>query len=128
MNWLTLHHRFSAAAAGLLLAAAARGQSMAPRLEAGLPGPSLTLSTNWWNTEITSAPVDPASGAFIAYINNGSPRPLHPDLGGTLGDGVSIYGFPYIVVDSGQAKKTVQFIEPSESDGVDHSTETSFPF
>ncbi|HTR02473.1 MAG TPA: S-layer homology domain-containing protein [Thermoanaerobaculia bacterium] len=119
---------FSAAAALTLAAARAGGQPMAPRLEAGLPGPTLTLPTNWWNTDVSAAPVDGGSAAFIAYIDNGSPRPLHPDFGGTQDDGISIYGFPYVVVDASQPKKTVQFDQADESDGVDHSTETSYPF
>ncbi|HYX21060.1 MAG TPA: hypothetical protein VFA98_09490, partial [Thermoanaerobaculia bacterium] len=128
MNSLTRGATFLARAALLLLAAAAAAQTMPPRLEAGLPGPSLADATNWWGTDVTAAPVDGGSDAFIAYINNGSPRPLHPDFGGTLPDGVSIYGFPYAVVDGSQSKKTVQFAQPDESDGVDHSTQTSYPF
>jgi hypothetical protein len=112
-------------AAGAALAAAA----MAPRLETSPPGPlPLFPATHWWNTDISAAPVDPGSAGFIAYVNDGEPQPLHPDFGGTLDDEVSIYGFPYIVVDGAQTKMTVQFDEPEESDGVDHSTETSFPF
>ncbi|HEY1435415.1 MAG TPA: hypothetical protein VGG65_08575, partial [Thermoanaerobaculia bacterium] len=120
---------FAAVLCGALVSGAASGQSMAARLEAGLPGPlPLAPATNWWNTDISAAPVDGGSGGFIAYINNGGSRPLHPDFGGTLDDGISIYGFPYIVVDGAQAKKTVQFDQADESDGVDHSTQTSFPF
>ncbi len=126
MKTLTLRTIFSAA--GVLACAAAPGQTMPPRLESGLPGSGLTLPTNWWATEVTSAPVDSGSDGFIAYINNGSPRPLHPDFGGTLDDGIGIYGFPFIVVDGSQAKKTVQFDQADESDGVDHSTQTSYPF
>ncbi len=103
--------------------------SMAPRLEASPPGPlPLFPATNWWNTDISAAPVDPGSDDFIDYVNDGEPQPLHPDFGGTLDDEISIYGFPYIVVDGAQTKRTVQFDQPEESDGVDHSTETSFPF
>jgi hypothetical protein len=102
---------------------------MAPRLEASVPGPlPLFPATNWWNTDVSAAPVDPGSDDFIDYVNDGPPQPLHPDFGGTLGDGVSIYGFPYIVVDGAQPRKAVQFDESEESDGVDHSTDTSFPF
>jgi hypothetical protein len=126
---LTVRARFfSAALVALLSGAVSAAQTMTPRLEGGLPGPDLRRTTNWWDTDVSAAPVDPGSDAFVAYINNGSPRPLHPDFGGTLADGVSIYGFPYIVVDGNQPLLTVQFAEPSESDGVDHSTETSYPF
>lgn len=128
MKTLTLRARFlTAALLGALAAHGASAQAMAPRLEAGLPGPPpLGLATNWWNTDISAAPVAAGSAGFIAYI--GSAQPLHPDFGGTLADGVSIYGIPYIVVDASQPKKTVQFAQPGESDGVDHSTQTSYPF
>jgi hypothetical protein len=54
---------------------------------------------------------------------------MHPDFGGEVDPGsTEIYGFPYIVVDGTQRKKTVQFDFSDESDGVDHDTDTSFPF
>ncbi len=107
----------------------AAAQGIAPRLEAAVPGPlPLLPPTNWWNVDVSAAPVDAGSDGFLGYIDAQGVRPLHPDFGGTLPDGMSIYGFPYIVVGAGQTKRTVEFVEPSESDGVDHSTETSFPF
>ena len=75
------------------VAGAIGAQNMTPRLEGGLPGPNLTRATNWWSTDVSSAPADSGSAGYIAYINNGSPRPLHPDFGGTLDDGIPIYGF-----------------------------------
>jgi len=77
---------------------------------------------------VSAAPVDAGSAGFIGYVNNGATRHLHPDFGGTLADGVSIYGFPFIVVDGNQPKKTVQFAEPGESDGVTHPGDVSYPF
>ena len=51
---------------------------------------------NWWNLDIRSAPVDANSAAYIAFINNGGTRRLHPDFGGTESTGsVPIYGMPY---------------------------------
>ena len=71
----------------------------------------------------------PPRAAFITFINNGSTRRLHPDFGGEASPGsVAIYGFPYIVVDGTQPKKTVQFNYSDESDGVNHTTDQSFPF
>ena len=101
-----------------------------PVANGALPGPfPLFPATNWWNLDVTSAPVDPNSAAFISFINNGGTRRLHPDFGGDVSPGsVEIYGMPYIVVDGTQPKKTVQFAYSDESDGVDHSTDTSFPF
>src|SRR5262245_18128867 len=82
---------------------------------------------NWWNADIPNAPLDSASASFIAFINNGSTRRMHPDFGGDAGP-VQIYGFPYIVVDSAVPLRAVQFQYDSQSDGVNHTTRTSFPF
>ena len=54
---------------------------------------------------------------------------MHPDFGGDVSPGsVQIYGFPYAVVDSAVTLKTVQFQYSDESDGVNHTTDQSFPF
>jgi hypothetical protein len=54
---------------------------------------------------------------------------MHPDFGGDVTPGsVQIYGFPHAVVDGTLAKQTVQFDYADESDGVDHTTNKSFPF
>src|SRR5262249_24131777 len=80
-----------------------------------LPGPlPLFPPTNWWNLDISSAPVDPSSASFITFVGPG--RGLHPDFGGDAGP-VQIYGFPYAVVNSSQAKKAVWFQYWYESDG-----------
>lgn len=84
---------------------------------------------NWWNVDISNAPVDTNSANFISFIGNGTNPRLHPDFGGINEDEVDgIYGIPYVVVDSTQPKKVVQFDYSDESDGVDHNTDTSFPF
>ncbi len=95
-----------------------------------LPGPlPLFPANNWWNLDITTAPVDPSSASYIAFINNGSTRRMHPDFGGDVSPGsVAIYGYPYLVVSGTTPKKTVQFQYSTESDGVDHTTNQSFPF
>ena len=65
---------------------------------AALPGPLLPAD-NWWNQDVSQAPVDARSAQFIAFINNGGTRRLHPDFGGYESPGsVNIYGFPYVVV------------------------------
>jgi hypothetical protein len=93
-----------------------------------LPGPlPLFPGDNWWNLDISSAPVDPASAGYISFI--GPTRGMHPDFGGNVSPGgVEIYGFPYAVVDSAVTLKTVQFQYSDESDGVNHTTDQSFPF
>jgi hypothetical protein len=84
-------------------------------------------ANNWWNTDVSNAPLDANSANFITFIG-GSGRSLHPDFGGDAGGG-DVYGFPFIVVDGSQTKKTVTFTDfGSQSDGVDHVTHQSFPF
>src|SRR5918996_2114707 len=85
---------------------------------------------NWWNLDISNWPVATNSASYISFINNGGTRRLHPDFGGNAGSGFSIYGMPYATVTnvtSGDLK-AVQFQYSDESDGVDHATNTSFPF
>jgi len=101
---------------------------MTPRLEASPPGPLLFPPTNWWSTEVTDAPLDGGSAAYLGYVNQGGVKHLHPDFGGSISGSNGIYGFPYVVVDGAQAKLAVQFDEPSESDGVTHPGDVSFPF
>jgi hypothetical protein len=86
-----------------------------------LPGPlPLFPADNWWNLDISSAPVDPNSPGFINFINNGGTRHLHPDFGGEVSPGsTQIYGMPYAVVDGTQPRLTVDFmLYGDESDGV----------
>jgi hypothetical protein len=96
----------------------------------GLPGPlPLLPRDNWWNQDVSQAPVDARSAPFIAFINNGGARRLHPDFGGYESPGsVRIYGFPFVVVTGDQPKRAVSFYYGDESDGVDHATGASFPF
>jgi hypothetical protein len=123
--------------AGLLLAltaSAASAQTPTPRPVLGgplsVPLP-LFPADNWWNQDVSAAPIDPRSAAMIAFVNNGTTpgRRLHPDFGGIADPATqSAYGIPYIVVGSGQPKKAVQFEYWDESDGVNMSTGVGFPF
>ena len=71
---------------------------------------------NWWNTDISAAPVDASSASYISFI--GGTRALHPDFGGEESPGsTGIYGFPYVIVNGSQPKKTVTFDYDDESDG-----------
>lgn len=109
-----------------MIAAAAIGVAATATIGGALPGPlPLFPSDNWWNIDISNAPVDSHSSAFISFI--GTTRALHPDFGGNAG-GNDIYGFPYAVVDGAVAKRAVQFDYDDESDGVDHTTGVSLPF
>lgn len=74
-------------------------------------------ANNWWNTDISAAPLDSNSANYIQFIG-GIATGLHPDFGGDAGGG-DVYGFPFIVVDGAQPKKTVSFVlYENQSDGV----------
>jgi len=94
-----------------------------PAIGAPPPAPLPVFpADNWWNTDISGAPVDPGSASFIAFVNNGGTRRLHPDFGGEVSTGsVATYGMPYAVVDGNQPKLPVTFAYWDESDGVDAS-------
>jgi hypothetical protein len=88
-----------------------------PVLNEPLVGRQVFPTSNWWNTDITSAPVDARSAALIDFISgrtatNRTPiRRLHPDFGPPP------YGFPYVVVAGDQARVPVTFVAyGSESD------------
>lgn len=120
----------------LLAAAALCGAALPPALAQcppevpvqGAPPPLPVFpADNWWNTDISAAPLDPNSASFINFI--GGTRTLHPDFGGEAKPGsVAIYGFPYAIVDGSQPKQKVKFLYWDESDGVDHDTGRSLPF
>ena len=104
----------------VLVAASIQGGALPPPLP-------LFPADNWWNLDISAAPVDPGSAAFINFI--GGTKGMHPDFGGDVSPGsVQVYGFPYAVVDGTLTKLPVQFQYADESDGVDHTTGASVPF
>jgi hypothetical protein len=110
------------------MAAATAIVAAASTLGGPLPGPlPLFPADNWWNLDVSTAPLDPNSASYINFI--GATRQAHPDFGGDASPGsVEIYGFPYAVVDSSVVKRAVSFQYSSESDGVNHTTGQSFPF
>jgi len=102
--------------------------SAAPTIGGPIPGPLPVFPPdNWWNLDISTAPVDPASATYISFI--GSAKTLHPDFGGDVTPGsTQVYGFPYAVVDSTTTLQAVQFQYADQSDGVDHVKNQSIPF
>jgi hypothetical protein len=66
----------------------------APELTGSLVGRQVFPPTNWWNLDISHAPLDPASASFIEFI--GRTRQMHPDFGPPP------YGIPYVVVTGDQ--------------------------
>jgi len=112
-------------AVALLAGLGASGASAAT-IGGPLPSPPpLFPKSNWWNLDVSKAPVDPNSTAFLNFM--GMNTPLHPDFGGNDGP-VDVFGFPYITVDSSQPKLTVAFEQADESDGVTHPAEVPFAF
>jgi hypothetical protein len=76
-----------------------------PDPPASLPANAPSLGTQAaWNQDISKAPRDPDSGAYIAYINSHGGDRLHPDFGSPRP-----YGFPYSVVGPGQAKLPIHY-------------------
>lgn len=85
--------------------------------DAGSPGADLSgwvpfPSDNPWNTDISTAPVDPNSTNLIASI--GLTTGLHPDFGTTYNGAPN--GIPYTVVPSNQARVPMSFTVADESD------------
>jgi hypothetical protein len=110
---------FSERTRALLLAAAVAflpAWARAQAVQGGpLPGPlPLLPASNWWNVDVTTAPVDPNSGAILSWI--GLTKGMHPDFGGDSSPSPSIYGMPYAVVPGTQPLEPMAFDYASESD------------
>ena len=99
----------------LLVIATARAAAPPVLLET-LTGRQVFPTTNWWNLDISSAPVDARSTQLIDWISGRTPtnttavRRLHPDFGPPP------YGIPYVVVAGDQPRVPVSFQYASESD------------
>jgi hypothetical protein len=57
-----------------------------------------------WNQDVSQAPRDPRSAAYIAYIDAHGDRFLHPDFGSPRA-----YGFPFSVVGAGQPPLPIHY-------------------
>ena len=68
------------------------------------PGAPSAADQTAWNQDITNAPADPNSDAYIAFINSHGDSDLHPDFGSPR-----IYGFPYKVVGKHAKRSKVHF-------------------
>ncbi|HEV8630371.1 MAG TPA: hypothetical protein VGV61_08640 [Thermoanaerobaculia bacterium] len=125
-----LHTRTLLLAAVLAASSAARLAAQA-QANGPLPGPlPLFPADNWWNHDVSAAPLDPGSAAFIDYI--GRTSSLHPDFGGDVEPGNAAnpesYGFPYASVPGGQPLVPVTFVEfGDESDAGAPGRPTGYP-
>jgi hypothetical protein len=109
---------------GLVLALAAPASAVGPYPSLGscqvFPDPPASLSPRApslgneaaWNQDISKAPRNPRSAAYISYIDSHGGDHLHPDFGSPRP-----YGFPYSVVGAGQRKLPIHYTAyGSESD------------
>src|SRR5260221_3903807 len=106
-----------ALALGVLAAPGALAQCPASVPVQGAPPPGplpLFPPDNWWNLNISSAPVDTNSQNFIDFINNGGTPHLHPEFGPTDGTTNGIYGIPYSAVHVAQSQVPVLFVAYSD--------------
>ena len=76
-----------------------------------LVGRQIFPTSNWWNQDVSAAPVDPSSSQMIEWISGRTPanptaiRRLHPDFGPPP------YGIPYVVVSGSQPRVPVTFVD-----------------
>ena len=82
--------------------------SAATVLNEALTGRQVFPVTNWWNLDVSAAPLDVQSSSYINWI--GTTRQVHPDFGPPP------YGIPYVVVDGTQPRLPVTFEYDDESD------------
>jgi hypothetical protein len=82
-----------------------------PIVGGSLAGRQVFPADNWWNQDISAAPVDPRSAQLIDFIsgrtasNPTAVRRLHPDFG------PHPYGIPYVVVGGDQPRVPLAFVE-----------------
>ena len=79
-------------------------------LNASLAGRQVFPATNWWNQDISRAPVDARSQQIIDWISGRNTNPsavrrLHPDFGPPP------YGIPYVVVSGSQPRVPLTFVD-----------------
>jgi hypothetical protein len=96
----------------LVIAAAAVLRAAAPPVvNEPLAGRQVFPTGNWWNQDISTAPVDVNSAQLVGWIsgrvggNTTAVRRLHPDFGPTP------YGFPYVVVSGDQPRVPLAFVD-----------------
>jgi hypothetical protein len=82
-------------------------------------GRQLFPADNWWNQDISTAPVDPQSDAYIGFI--GRTRGAHPDFGPPP------YGIPYAGVGGGQPRVPVAFVDYGDESDAGIAGENGYP-
>jgi hypothetical protein len=108
--------RITLAILSALVALATLEAAAPPVLLEPLAGRQVFPVDNWWNQDISAAPVDTRSPQLIDWISGRSAatptavRKLHPDFGPPP------YGIPYVVVAGDQPRVSVTFGYADESD------------
>jgi hypothetical protein len=82
-------------------------------------GQPLFPPDNWWNQDISNAPVDPMSSSYIDFI--GRTRTLHPDFGPPP------YGIPYIGVSRDQPRVPVAIVRYGRESDHGYKQEPGYP-
>ena len=114
------------AALPLLALAVVLSTPPALRAQPGGPLPPLFPADNWWNVDVSRAPVDPRSDQIIGFI--GSNTRLHPDFGGDADVVPEIFGMVYISVPGSQPLVPVTFVEfGDESDAGAPGRPSGYP-
>jgi len=82
-------------------------------------GRQLLPPDNWWNQDISTAPVDSQSDAYISFI--GRTRGAHPDFGPPP------YGIPYVGVSATQVRVPVTFVDYGDESDIGFRGENGYP-
>lgn len=82
-------------------------------------GRQLLPSDNWWNQDISRAPIDPQSSAYVDFI--GRTRTAHPDFGPPP------YGIPYVGVGRLQPRVPVTFVDYGSESDSGFAGESGYP-
>jgi hypothetical protein len=112
---------------GLALASARPLAQSGVVLNEPLTGRQVFPVTNWWNQDISAAPVAAESQALIDWIsgktaaNPGARRQLHPDFGPPP------YGIPYVVVSGSQPLVPVSFMAYGSQSDAGAPGEPGYP-
>ena len=91
-----------------------------------LPGPlPLFPADSWWNVDVSQAPLDPSSAAYVSFVGAG--RRMHPDFGGDSSPYPEIYGMVYVTVAGDQPLEPMLFDYSDESDPGAHGRPPGYP-
>jgi hypothetical protein len=95
------------------------GGTSGVRLTDDFGGRALFPADNWWNRDISSAPIDPQSEALITFV--GRTRTAHPDFGPPP------YGIPYLSVGGADARVPITFVDYGDESDNGFGGVTGYP-